>query len=85
MEKEITIDASGRLVIPKEARSRHRLSGGSRLILTVDDEKITLVPRRAVGVVREKNGLLVIQGRLGPELLDHRDDRDDRLDRLSCL
>ncbi len=82
MEKEITIDASGRVVIPKDVRRRHHLSGGSRLLLSDDSEKLVLVPRREVGGTVEKHGLLVFQGRLEPDLPDHRDDREDRLARL---
>jgi AbrB family looped-hinge helix DNA binding protein len=83
MEKEITIDASGRVVIPKEARRRLRLTGGSRIIVTVDDDKLTLTPRRDLGGSVEKHGLLVFQGRLDADFPDHRDDRASRLDRLA--
>jgi AbrB family looped-hinge helix DNA binding protein len=79
MEREITIDASGRVVIPKDVRRRHHLSGGSRLILTDDEEKLILIPRRQAGGTVEKSGLLVFQGRLEPDFPDHRDDREDRI------
>lgn len=85
MEKEITIDASGRVVIPKEVRRRHHLLGGSRLILSDDDEKLTLTPRRESGGTVKKHGILVFKGRLDPGLLDHRVDREDRLSRLAGL
>lgn len=83
MRKEVTIDASGRVVIPKELRRRLGLTGGSRVIVTVDDDKLTLTPRRDLGGPVEKRGLLVFQGRLDEDFPDHRDDRAARLDRLA--
>jgi AbrB family looped-hinge helix DNA binding protein len=84
VRKEITIDASGRVVIPKEARRRLGLTRGSRIIVTVDDDKLTLTPRRDLGGPVARHGLLVFQGRLNTDFLDHRDGRAVRFDRLEC-
>jgi len=78
MEKEITIDPSGRLVIPKEVRRRHRLTAGSRLILVEDGDRIVLVPRQAEPSTVETGGLLVFTGRLNGDVPDHRELRESR-------
>jgi AbrB family looped-hinge helix DNA binding protein len=81
MEREITIDPSGRLVIPKEIRQRHRLTGGSRLIVVEDGDRIVLVPRQAQQSTVEVGGLLVFTGRLGGDVPDHRRLREERIAR----
>ena len=83
MEREITIDASGRLVIPKDVRQRHRLAAGARLTLVDDEERLILIPRQQTGSTIEKAGLLVFQGRLEGATPDHRAMRDERLARLA--
>ncbi|MCP4897835.1 MAG: AbrB/MazE/SpoVT family DNA-binding domain-containing protein [bacterium] len=85
MEWEITIDASGRVVIPKEVRRRHHLSGSSRLILVETDERLVLIPRRKRGTTVEKAGMLVFQGRLDSEFPDHRALREERARHLMGL
>jgi AbrB family looped-hinge helix DNA binding protein len=81
MEKEITIDPAGRLVIPKEIRQRHQLSAGSRLIVVEDGDRIVLVPRQAQPSTIEIGGLLVFTGRLSGEAPDHRQLRESRIAR----
>lgn len=83
MAREITIDASGRLVIPKEVRSRHHLGPGARLLLEDEGDRLVLKAAPDAPLVAEKNGLLIFSGRLKGEIPDHRDLREERLDRLS--
>ena len=85
MEREITIDGSGRIVIPRDLRLRHRLIAGSRLILVEDDDRLVLIPRQQLPTTVEKDGLLVFQGQLSEAFADHRAVRDDRLSRLARL
>jgi AbrB family looped-hinge helix DNA binding protein len=82
MADEITIDASGRLVIPKPVRDRHRLSAGTRLVLVEEDDRLVLLPRRGDSVVEERDGILVFRGRLVGAVPDHRALREERFDRL---
>lgn len=85
MEHEIAIDGSGRIVIPKEVRVRHRLTAGSRLVLLEEDDRMVLLPVNERAAIVERDGLLVFEGRLtGPEI-DHRAAREARLDRLTRL
>ena len=83
MPTEITIDASGRLVIPRSVRVRHRLSAGAKLTLVEEDDRLVLVPRRGETVTAERGGLLIFRGRLAGEMPDHRTLREERLDRLA--
>lgn len=82
MPIEITIDASGRMVIPKTVRARHHLSAGARLTLVEEDDRLVLVPRRGETVTAERGGLLIFRGRLTGEVPDHRTLRQERIDRL---
>jgi AbrB family looped-hinge helix DNA binding protein len=84
MPTEVTIDASGRLVIPKNVRARHRLSAGARLTLVEEDDRLVLVPQHAEPLVAERGGLLVFRGRLTGEMPNHRELRQERLDRLAA-
>lgn len=79
----ITIDRSGRLVIPKDVRDRHQLRAGSRLQLLEDEERLILVPLQAKAATKEVSGLLVFKGVLTDAVPDHRDLRELRLSRLS--
>ena len=83
MAKTITIDGSGRLVIPKDIRERHHLRTGSRLELTEDDDRLVLVPLRVQPTTKETAGLLVFTGKLIGSVPDHRDLRESRLSGLS--
>jgi AbrB family looped-hinge helix DNA binding protein len=75
MSDEVTIDASGRLVIPKAVRRRHDLAAGTRLLLIEDDDRLILVPLREA-VAEWWNGLLIFRGRLVGPVPDHRLLRD---------
>ena len=79
--RQITIDAAGRLVIPKDVRDRLRLRGGSRLRLIEAEARIVLEPEPVEVVIREKAGILVLSGDLEGEVPDHRLVRQERLDR----
>jgi AbrB family looped-hinge helix DNA binding protein len=83
MPDEITIDASGRLVIPKAVRKRHRLSAGARLTLVEEEDRLVLVPRHQETIAVERSGLMVFRGHLTGEVPDHRALRNERLDRLA--
>lgn len=83
MPWEITIDASGRLVIPKEVRLRHHLSAGQRLELSEEEDRLVLIPRHRQTATKEKAGLVVFRGRLPERFPDHRVLRDERLDGLA--
>jgi len=85
MEREIAIDGSGRIVIPRDLRLRHRLVAGSRLIVVDDEDRLVLIPRQQLPTTVEKDGLLVFQGQLPEEHADDRAVRDERLRRISGL
>jgi AbrB family looped-hinge helix DNA binding protein len=72
MAEEITIDASGRLVIPKPIRDRHRLTAGTRLALVEEDDRLVLLPRHGDTMAEERDGILVFRGRLTGAVPDHR-------------
>lgn len=82
MAEEITIDGSGRLVIPKDVRARHRLTAGARLILVEEEDRLVLVPQASEPSTVERAGLLVFRGTLAGEVPDHRELRNERLDRF---
>ena len=72
MAEEITIDASGRLVIPKPIRDRHRLTAGTQLALVEEDDRLVLLPRHGDTMAEERDGILVFRGRLTGAVPDHR-------------
>jgi len=82
MPRVIAIDRSGRLVIPKEVRNRHRLVPGSRMRLEEEEDRLILVPEHGEAEAVEKGGLLVFRGRLEGAIPDHRALREERLDGL---
>jgi AbrB family looped-hinge helix DNA binding protein len=79
MPEEITIDGSGRIVIPKDVRARHRLNAGARLLLVEEEGRLVLVPRGAETSTVERGGILVFRGALTGAVPDHRQLRDERL------
>jgi AbrB family looped-hinge helix DNA binding protein len=83
MPLEVAIDASGRLVIPKEVRARHRLQAGSTLLLMEEDDRLVLIPRPAETQTVERAGIIVFRGTLLGEIPDHRQLRNERIDRLA--
>jgi AbrB family looped-hinge helix DNA binding protein len=80
MEDIITIDAAGRLVVPRAMRDRLQLRGGSRLRVRVEaGTRLILEPIEEETVPVDVDGLLVIRGRLVGEIPDHRDQRESRV------
>lgn len=77
-----TIDDAGRLVVPKTARNRLGLRGGSTVTIAEEGDHL-IVRAGEVGLqLREEGGLLVVVA--GPEAAsaDHRDLREARLRKL---
>jgi len=63
MSSTITIDAAGRLVLPKKVRDRLGLVGGSRLRVDLMGERIELSPEDDESCeLLEKDGVLIISG-----------------------
>ncbi|MBN1960572.1 MAG: AbrB/MazE/SpoVT family DNA-binding domain-containing protein [Deltaproteobacteria bacterium] len=79
MAQQITIDATGRIVIPRDIRRRYHLRGGSRLQISEDGSCIVLEPALESAPLADVDGLLVVQSSLKGEVIDHRDLRDERL------
>lgn len=78
MEEVATIDAAGRLVVPKAMRERLGLGQGTRVRLREDGHHIVIEPMLEESVVVEVDGLPVVRGRLVGEVVDHRALRDQR-------
>jgi AbrB family looped-hinge helix DNA binding protein len=86
MEDIITIDAAGRVVVPKAMRTRLALREGTRLHVREEDgRRLVLEPLREEGVAVEVEGLLVIRGRLLGEIPDHREQRTQRIRSLGRM
>ncbi len=85
MPQEITIDGSGRLVIPKSSRRLHHLEAGSRLTLIDEDDRLILIPVQTDPKLVEQDGLLVLAGTEGHEIPDHRTLREERVEKLHPL
>ena len=85
MGHEITIDRSGRLVIPKDLRDQHHLPAGTKLWVINDEDCIVLVPSRTEPRLVEKDGLLVVKSQKRAEIPDHRDLRDERSVKLGGM
>jgi AbrB family looped-hinge helix DNA binding protein len=65
-----TIDRAGRVVVPKTLRTALGLKGGDEVEITLEGERIELVPAaRKVSLREAPGGLLVADGGvgLGPE------------------
>ena len=80
MAQKITIDAAGRLVIPKPLRERFGLSAGSELYIEAEEGGLRLSLRRPEPTLRERDGYLVLDlGDAPVPDVDHRQERDRRL------
>ena len=83
MEATITIDAAGRLVIPKPLRERLNIGAGSRLHVTVRDGQLILAPDRPEPRLIERDGFFVVDLDIDdPVSLDTNAIRDERLQGL---
>jgi AbrB family looped-hinge helix DNA binding protein len=76
-----TMDAAGRLVLPKAARTRARFRPGVPLEVRVVDGRIEIEPAAAVVTVEQRNGFWVAASaeRLPPLTQDHVDQTIDDL------
>jgi AbrB family looped-hinge helix DNA binding protein len=84
MDTIISIDAAGRLVLPKPVRDLHGLGPGSELELTDDGTEIRLRPVAEGPPMREVHGFLVYTGRSAEPVTDAvQRDRDARLRHVS--
>jgi AbrB family looped-hinge helix DNA binding protein len=59
MITKLTIDKTGRIVLPKAVRDHLRLLPGDALVLDSNSEKITLRPVRKNAPLRKKRGVWV--------------------------
>ena len=86
MERIITIDRAGRLVVPKDIRKRLHLRGGSRIRLTEEDnQRLVLEPVDDADCLVEVGGLLIATGTHRGEWVDHRTLRDERIEDLADI
>lgn len=86
MEEIITIDAAGRVVVPKAMRTRLGLRDGSKLRVKEEDgQRLVLEPIADQAVPIELDGLLVIRGRLLGDVPDHRELRTARIRALGRM
>jgi AbrB family looped-hinge helix DNA binding protein len=79
MDVVITIDAAGRLVLPKALRDRHGLRPGSELVVRDDGAEIHIRPVADGPPLREVNGFLVLTGASPSSVQEIENDREDRL------
>jgi AbrB family looped-hinge helix DNA binding protein len=86
MEDTITIDAAGRIVVPKAIRKRLGLRDGTRLHVREEEgRRLVFEPVSEDNVPAEVDGLLVVRGRLLGEIPDHREQRTQRLRALGRM
>lgn len=83
----ISMDASGRLVLPKALREQLNLKAGARLTAEIVGGRIELTPEADDGdfEIAEKNGLPVVRSRSGKKfdaVAAIKADREDRIRHL---
>ncbi|MGQ0529752.1 MAG: AbrB/MazE/SpoVT family DNA-binding domain-containing protein [Panacagrimonas sp.] len=81
----ITVDASGRLVLPKAMRDELNLRPGTKLKAEIVAGRIELTPEDDDCELVEKDGLWVIRSRSGRKfdaVAAIREDREDRIRHL---
>lgn len=61
MKATVTLDKSGRVVLPKTIRDELHLSPGDTLELQVEGEQVTLRPRRATPPLEKERGVRVFR------------------------
>lgn len=78
-----TIDAAGRVVIPKRMREALRLMANTRLRVSEQGRRIVLEPVEEEAIVVERDGLTLIGGALVESPPGVRRVREERLDELA--
>ena len=61
MNRKVTLDRAGRVVLPKTLRDDLNLAAGDTLDLTVKGDEITLRPRRGVTPLQKERGVWVLR------------------------
>lgn len=61
MSATVNLDKAGRIVLPKALRDALHLSPGDTLDLTLEDEQVTLRPRRVVPPLQKERGVWVLR------------------------
>lgn len=82
MADTVTIDKSGRLVIPAKIRKALALTPGTELDCTIEGESIRLEPVGGARLHRRANRLVITSPLVG-DVPDHREIREDRINRES--
>jgi AbrB family looped-hinge helix DNA binding protein len=59
MDTTVTLDNTGRIVIPKSVRDELHLDPGDRLVLESEGDKVTLRPVRATTPLQKEKGVWV--------------------------
>ena len=78
-----TIDAAGRLVIPKQLRDALRLAPGTRLRIIERDHSLVLEPVEHEPVLVRRDGLILIGGELQGPAPDTDGVREEWLDSMT--
>lgn len=61
VRESVTIDKAGRVVLPKILRDQLHLSPGDTLDISVEDEQVTLRPRRTEPPLQKERGVWVLR------------------------
>ena len=61
MNKKVTLDRAGRLVLPKKLRDQLRLAPGDALDVSVQGEQVMLRPVRGASPLQKENGVWVLR------------------------
>jgi len=80
MANTVTIDQSGRLVIPAKIRKALALAPGTELDCTIEGESIRLEPIGGAKLERRASRLVITSPLVG-EVPDHREIREERINR----
>ncbi|HYC55252.1 MAG TPA: AbrB/MazE/SpoVT family DNA-binding domain-containing protein [Candidatus Binatia bacterium] len=83
MASYTTIDAAGRVVIPKKLREQLRLLPNSRLRITEEKNRVVLEPIEEDPVLIERGGVVLIGGELTGGAPDARQIREERIQELT--
>ena len=85
MNRKVTLDRAGRVVLPKNLRDELHLSPGDTLDVTVEHDEVKLRPRRSSSPLQKKQGVWVFttgkpmaSDETAEALRDFREQRDRR-------